>query len=46
MKTPVTLALAAALLGAALPCATPDRALAQAADPAAHQYVVTVSGMT
>ena len=45
MKTPITLALAAALLGAALPCAAPDRAFAQAA-PAAHQYVVTVSGMT
>jgi hypothetical protein len=46
MNTRATLALAAALLASALACAAPDRTLAQAAAPAAHQYVVTVSGMT
>jgi hypothetical protein len=41
---PIT-ALVAALLGTPVP-APCDRALAQEAAPAGHQYVVSVSGMT
>lgn len=45
MRARTAVALAAALLGTAAAFTPRGSALAQSADPAAHQYVVGVSGM-
>lgn len=44
MRARISIALAAALLGT-VPAFTPRSAVAQSAAPAAHQYLVGVSGM-